>query len=77
MTEGDSQCFLGSLGVMGKDLIKSLNWRLPIWVQPGLEPVLRMGAHNCGECPPGSGWGDWGIQLAAKAPEEPVEEWKP
>lgn len=70
------KCFLGSLGVMGKDLTRSLNWRLLIWVQPGLKPVLSMGAHNRRNCPPGSGWGDWRVQPAAKSPEEQVEEWK-
>lgn len=73
VTKGDSQCFLGSLGVTGTDLRVSLNWRLQIWVQPGLEPVLR-------NCAPGSHWGDWwgdwSVPPAAQAPEEPEEEWK-
>lgn len=42
----------------------------------GLELGQRTGPHNCGDCPPGSGWGDWRVQPAAEAPEEPVEEWK-
>lgn len=76
VTEVGSQCFLGSLGAKGKDLTKSSNWRLLIWVQPGQEPVPSIGAHNCGDCPPGSGWEDRRVQPAAKAPEEQVEEWK-
>ncbi len=72
----DSQCFVGSLRVMAKAPTRSLNLRFVIWVQPGLEPVLRMEAHNCGDCPRGSSSGGWGVQPAVKAPEEPVEEWK-
>lgn len=62
---------------MGKDPIRRLNWTLLTLVQPGLEPVLRMGGRNCGDSPPGYGRGGWRVQPAAKAPDEPVEEWNP
>lgn len=61
---------------MGRDLTSRWNWTLLIWLQPGLEPVLSTGAHNCEDCLLGTGWGDWRVQPAAEAPEEPVEEWK-
>lgn len=68
------KCFLGSLGVMGRDL--SLNWRLLIVIQPLLETVLNMRPYNSEDFPPGSCWGEWRVRPAARAPEEPVEEWK-
>lgn len=44
-----------------------------IWVWPELGLGLSTGPRNC---PPGSGWRSWRVRPAAKAPEEPAEEWK-
>lgn len=71
-------CSRGSRGATGKGRTRrrSWNWRLvAVQVGPGPETVLCTEAHNCGDCPPGSGRGDWGDWRAK--PAESAEEWKP
>lgn len=38
--------------------------------------MLSIGRHDCGDCLPAPGWGDWRVQFAAEAPDEAVQKWR-